>query len=84
MDNSEQENRMLKAFFVQHARASWKLNHFIFHEWNFMLQVNNLFNHLYEPNGYTYSYVYNKILTTENGYYPMAGRNFMAGVNIRL
>jgi len=38
---------------------------------------------LYEPNGYTFSYYYGGSLTTENYYFPMAGRNFMVGVNVR-
>jgi iron complex outermembrane recepter protein len=45
--------------------------------------VNNLFDKKYEPNGYTYSYFYNNELTTENFYFPMAGRNFVFGLNFK-
>jgi iron complex outermembrane receptor protein len=84
MDNSQNENRKLNAFFVQDIRAAWTIKNVLFKEWRIIGQVNNLFNKKYEPNGYTYSYVYNNVLTTDNGYYPMAGTNFMFGVNIRL
>ncbi|MDP1810949.1 MAG: TonB-dependent receptor [Sediminibacterium sp.] len=84
MDNSQSETRRLPAFFVQDIRASWTIKKVIFTEWNIIGQVNNLFNKKYEPNGYTYNYIYNNTLTTENGYYPMAGTNVMMGVNIKL
>jgi iron complex outermembrane receptor protein len=50
---------------------------------NIILQANNVFDKKYEPNGYTFSYYYGGSLTTENYYFPMAGRNFMAGVNMK-
>ena len=43
--------------------------------------VNNLFNTVYAPNGYTYSYRYGS-LVTENFYYPMAGTNVLMNVSI--
>lgn len=84
MDNSQNEGRKLNGFFVQHIRASYTLQQWLFKEWHITGQVNNLFNKKYEPNGYTYSYISNNTLTTENGYYPMAGTNFMIGINIKL
>ncbi|MER3465029.1 MAG: hypothetical protein C4329_12065, partial [Chitinophagaceae bacterium] len=47
-------------------------------------QVNNVFNKLYEPNGYTYSYYYTNKLITQNYYFPMAGINYLIGLNIKL
>lgn len=84
LDNSQRENRKLNAFFVQHIRAGWTFKKVLFSEWNIIGQINNVFNKKYEPNGYTYSYISGGSLSTENGYYPMAGRNFMLGVNIKL
>ncbi len=34
----------------------------------------------YESNGYTYAYISEGKVTADNGYYPQAGRNFLAGV----
>ncbi|MBI2282303.1 MAG: TonB-dependent receptor [Bacteroidetes bacterium] len=84
MDNSQAENRKLNAYFVQNIRASYTMKKLLFREWNLIGQVNNLLNKKYEPNGYTYSYIYNNTLSTDNGYYPMAGTNYMLGVNIKL
>ena len=52
-------------------------------ELNLTFQLNNVLNKLYETNGYTYSYIYGSQTITENFYYPMAGRNFMAGINLK-
>jgi iron complex outermembrane receptor protein len=84
MDNSENESRKLNAFFTEDLHLRWNIKKVLFPEWRITAQVNNIFNKLYEPNGYTYSYVYNNTLTTDNGYYPMAGVNWMVGVNIKL
>jgi iron complex outermembrane receptor protein len=53
-------------------------------ELNIIAQLNNLLAARYEPNGYTFSYIYGGETSTENYYFPMAGRNFMLAVNIRL
>ena len=83
LDNSQDDNRSLRAFLVQDIRAELTLKKVLFSEWHIIGQINNLFDKKYEPNGYTYSYTYNNSLTTENGYYPMAGTNFMVGINLR-
>ena len=84
LDNSQDESRKLNSFFVQDIKATWIIKKMLFSEWHIIGQVNNVFNNRYEPNGYSYRYIYNNSLTNENGYYPMAGRNFMIGVNIKI
>ena len=84
LDNSQREDRKLNAFFTEDIRASLTLKKVLFSEIHIIGQVNNLFNKKYEPNGYTYSYISGNALATENGYYPMAGTNYMLGVNIKL
>ena len=84
MDNTSDVNRSLKAFFVNDIRASYSIKPKIVKELTFSLLVNNIFNHLYESNGYTYSYIYDKQVTTENFYYPQAGTNFLLAVKVRL
>ncbi len=84
LDNTQNENRKLDAFYVQDAGLAYSLQKAFLKEVNFILQVNNIFSRKYEPNGYTFSYLYAGELTTENFYFPMAGINFMAGINIRL
>lgn len=83
LDNTENENRSLDPFFVEDLRLikSFKIKKL--KEINLVVQVNNLFNEKYEPNGYTFSYIYGGSLTTENFYFPMAGTNFLMGLNIK-
>lgn len=84
LDNSQNEARKLNAFFTQNIRGSYTIKKWLFSEWNITAMVNNVFNKKYEPNGYTYSYVSGGALTTENGYFPMAGTNYMLGLTIKL
>lgn len=84
LDNTSNSARSLDAFYVQDARISYTLRKFIFKEINFIFQVNNVFDKKYEPNGYTFSYLYGGSLTTENFYFPMAGTNLMGAINIKL
>lgn len=83
LDNTGNEDRKLNAFFLQDVRVSYNLYNTIAREWNFIFQVNNVFNKRYEPNGYTFTYIYGGETTTENYYYPMAGTNFTLGVNLK-
>ncbi|MES1216600.1 MAG: TonB-dependent receptor plug domain-containing protein [Bacteroidota bacterium] len=84
MDNTQNEERKLNAFYTQDARAIYTVRKGVLKEANIILQVNNIFNRNYEPNGYTYSYIYGGNINTENYYFPMAGTNLMVGVNLKL
>jgi iron complex outermembrane recepter protein len=83
LDNTTNENRKLNAYFTNDLRAIYTLKGKILKEVNFSLLVNNLFNTLYESNGYSYSYIADKQTITENLYYPQAGTNFMFGINLK-
>ncbi len=84
LDNTSKTSRSLKPFYIQDARFSFTLPKKIFRETIFVFQLNNIFNRKYEPNGYTYSYIYGGQLSTQNYYFPMAGRNFMAAISVKL
>jgi iron complex outermembrane receptor protein len=84
LDNTENENRKLNGYYTQDARVIFTFNNKLFKEWKIIGQVNNIFDRKYEPNGYSYSYVYDGSITADNYYFPMAGTNFMVGVNIKL
>jgi len=83
LDNTSNANRILNSFYIQDARLSYKFNNKIPKEIDCIFQVNNIFNKKYEPNGYTFSYLYTGNLTTENYYFPMAGTNFIAAINVK-
>lgn len=84
LDNTQNEARILKGYFLQDINTSYEL--FKKSKWNaqFQLYVNNIFDKKYEPNGFTYSYLYENTVTTSNNYYPMAGRNFWVSLKIDL
>ena len=48
------------------------------------LQVNNLFDAAYESNGWVYSYILGGERYRMDGYFPQAGRHFMAGLSVIL
>jgi iron complex outermembrane receptor protein len=83
LDNTSEKSSSLAAYYVQNARLSYSIIGKTVKNVDLFFQINNLFSKKYEPNGYTYSYVYAGALTTENYYFPMAPINFMAGVNFR-
>lgn len=84
MDNSQLSRSELKAFATQDLRIIYSFNNKNFKQVQLTAQINNLFNKRYEPNGYSYSYTSGGVFYTDNGYYPMAGRNFVVAVNLKL
>ena len=83
LDNTSQKSRSLNPYYLQDIKLSYTLERRLFKETNLILQLNNVFNKKYEPNGYSFSYIYGGELTTENFYFPMAGFNFMVGLNLK-
>ncbi|HMK26830.1 MAG TPA: TonB-dependent receptor [Chitinophagaceae bacterium] len=84
LDNTQDNSRVLDAFFVQDLRVIYTINKKLPKEINIIARVNNILNTKYEPNGYTYNYIYGGELSVNNYYFPMAGTNFMIGVNMKL
>jgi iron complex outermembrane receptor protein len=83
LDNTSKKTRSLDPFYTQDARLSYTITGRTLKEIKLVFQVNNIFNKKYEPNGYTFSYFYTGTFTTENYYFPMAGANFMAAINLK-
>jgi iron complex outermembrane recepter protein len=84
LDNTQNDARSLDAYFTQDFRIIYTPNFKAIKGFQIIAQVNNIFNAMYVPNGYTFSYVAGGAFTTENYYFPMAGANFMLSVNIKL
>ncbi len=84
LDNTGNDARSLNAFFVQDVRAIYTIKNKGLKEINIIAQLNNVFSKKYEPNGYTFSYFVGGETITENYYFPMAGTNFMFGLNVSL
>jgi iron complex outermembrane receptor protein len=84
LDNTSNEYRSINPFSFSNLTAAFVIPNKLTKELSLGLQVNNVFNTMYENNGYTFSYIYNGAMTTENFYYPQAGRNFMVRLLIKL
>jgi iron complex outermembrane receptor protein len=85
LDNTSHMNRSINPYYVQNLKMSYRLpRKNILKDVDFIFQVNNLLNKKYESNGYTYNYFSAGELTVENYYFPMAGINFLAAINIKL
>ncbi len=84
LDNTQNEQRTLGAYYNQDARLIYTIKNFLFNEWNIIVQASNLFSRKYELNGAAYPYIYNNQLINDTYYYPAAIRNFMMAVNIKL
>ncbi len=83
LDNTSQRSRSLHDYYVQDVKMSYEIKSRNINSIQFFVQANNIFAQQYEPNGYTFSYIYGGSLTTENYYLPMATLNFMAGLNVK-
>lgn len=81
LDNTQNENKTIDAYFVNDLRVAYTVENLLFKKVQFSVLVNNVLNERYVSNGYTYSYIVGDEVT-ENFYYPQAGVNFLAGVNL--
>lgn len=83
LDNTSNRNRMLDDYVLGQLHVRYSFTWKFFREIGVGVQLNNIFNQLYESNGYTFSYIYDGEQTTENFYYPQAGFNFMTMLSVK-
>lgn len=82
LDNTSNNKRSIDSYQTLDARASYSFTLKKIKEISFNLLINNILNSMYSSNGYTYSYIYQDLIT-ENFYYPQAGINFLVGTTIK-
>ncbi|MGB4774076.1 MAG: TonB-dependent receptor [Daejeonella sp.] len=83
LDNTSNNNRKINSFFVNDVRLSYNTSFKGIKNIGLTLLVNNIFNHLYESNGYTFTSFAGGVLTTENNYFPQATRNFLLSLSLK-
>jgi iron complex outermembrane recepter protein len=83
LDNTQAQNRQLKAYYTQDFRAIYTIKNKIGKSCSVIASVNNILNNLYSANGYSYGYISMGATQSDNYVFPMAGINFMVGVNIK-
>ena len=84
LDNTQNKDRILDAYFINDINAHWTILNKTKCTMLLQFYANNLLDVKYAPNGYTYSYISDRSVTTSNNYYPMAGRNYWVSLKIDL
>lgn len=80
LDNTSNENRMLNEYYITNLTLNYTFKKLGFKELKVGVLVNNVFNYLYENNGWTYTSKTDGIEYISNSYFPQAGRNFLARI----
>lgn len=84
IDNTSDESRILNPYAIHNLRLQYEF------KWKYLQHIasyfmlNNMFDKAYETNAWVYKYIYNGKLTKDDGYFPQAGRHFLAGVIVKL
>ncbi len=84
IDNTSDNERKLDGYLLNNLKFTYSIPQKFAKELNLHLMVNNLFDTKYESNAWVYSYIYeNGKRFAMDGYFPQAGINFMAGLDIK-
>ena len=83
LDNTSNNNRKLDAYLVNDVQLSYSFSVKTVKNITASLLINNVLDHKYEANGYTWGYMYGGFLYQQNNYYPQAGTNFLVGLSLK-
>lgn len=83
MDNTQNKSRSLSPFSVTDFRARYEFSYRWLRGLGVFVNLYNITNTKYEPNGYTFSYIYGGQQTTENFYFPQARFHWAVGTSLR-
>ena len=85
LDNTSNKERSLNPYWVNNLRFDYTIHTTFIKQMNLMLSLNNIFDVAYQSNAWVYTYQYknNGQVYEDNGYFPQAGFNFMAGLSLK-
>jgi iron complex outermembrane recepter protein len=83
IDNTSSDDRKLDPYFVNDLILRYNLNLKALKELGFSLKINNLTNTKYESNAWVYRYYSEGAYGVYDGYFPQAGINFLAGIDLK-
>ncbi len=83
IDNTSNKYRSLDPYFVNNLIINYSFKTKFIKEIGFQLMINNIFNEEYETNAWVYRYYYESNEYMMDGYFPQAGINFLAGINLK-
>jgi iron complex outermembrane receptor protein len=84
LDNTSNINKSINSYFITDLIANCPIRIDENTILNIRTGLYNIFNHSYEANGYTFSYIYGQQTISQNYYYPQAGLRWMVGMGIDL
>ncbi len=83
LDNTSDEGNVLDAYFFSDFRLRWQIAPTFAKGITLTLLVPNVWNAMFETNGWSYRYLYNQVAVVDRGYYPQAFRHVLAGVSVQ-
>ncbi|MFC2113797.1 TonB-dependent receptor [Bacteroidota bacterium] len=84
IDNTSNNDRSIDPYVVNNLRFSYEFSIKDVRQFILNLQINNIFNEMYETNAWVYRYYYSGDYYEDYGYFPQAGINFLTGLTIGL
>lgn len=82
IDNTSDKNNQLNAYWFSDLRLQYRWETGFFKSVGLTFLVQNVFDQLYETNGWSYRYKYDGATYVDQGLYPQAGRNFLLGLTV--
>jgi len=83
LDNTSNNARAIDAYNYCNLLLRYSIKTKPFKELGFSLMMNNILNAKYNTNGWTYAYLSNQSLVTQNHYFPQAGFHFFGGITVK-
>jgi len=83
IDNTLSNDRILKPYLVNNIVLNYKFKTNFIKEIGISLMLNNVLNVKYESNAWVYQYIESGQAKVMDGYFPQAGFNFLAGLNLK-
>jgi iron complex outermembrane receptor protein len=84
IDNTSSDKRMIDAYFVNDINISYAFETKLFSKVELFANVGNIFSAKYSSNAWVYRYYSEGNEYMDNGYFPQATINFLAGATISL
>lgn len=82
IDNTSSDKRMIDAYFVNDLNISYGFDTKLFSRVELFANISNLFSTKYSSNAWVYRYYSEDTEYMDNGYFPQAPINFLAGATI--
>lgn len=82
LDNTGDQQKSIRDFTLFHLRGSYSFEGEKLKGLTVRFLANNIFSKIYETHGYTFGYLAGGRQVTENFFFPQAGINFLASVQV--